>query len=84
MTERSLDFQPITGPGVDALDRREPEVLDAELAKTRMRAAGHRRKQIAILANAMNERGPEFTEYDMEQIGYAVFAAVGRAIVNGR
>lgn len=47
------------------------------------RAAAHRRKQIEILTNAMNEHAEELSENDMRQIGYAVFAAVGRIVVTG-
>jgi len=45
------------------------------------RPTNHRRKQVAILTNAMNEHCRDFTDEDMQRIGYAVFAAVGRIVV---
>lgn len=81
MDDRTLDYVKIVGPGVDALERRETEVVDAVLADARARSAAHRNKQIAILADAMSEHGHGFTEYEIQKIGHAVFAAVGRVIV---
>lgn len=46
--------------------------------------ATHRRQQIGILVDAMSNHGPVFTEEDMQRIGYAVFAAVGRVMVMER